>query len=225
MIKVLIVDDDPMVAELNRRYVESVSGFEVAAVLFNGEDALKLLKSKRIELLILDIYMPKLDGISLLEQMRKNLIKTDVILVTAAREANEIDKALKLGAVDYLIKPFDGERVRKSLNNYLKRYNLIHGKDTFNQEDIDKLTNMTKDSNENEIEKGIHKDTLRRVRMFMTNNKEHFLTSEEVAESMGLSKVTVRRYLEFLVANDTVETKIEYGSVGRPCYLYRSIRG
>ncbi|MGB7606688.1 MAG: response regulator, partial [Lutisporaceae bacterium] len=130
MIKVLIVDDDPMVAELNRRYVKSVPGFEVAAVLFNGEDALELLKSKRIELLILDIYMPKLDGISLLEEMRKNLIKTDVILVTAAREANEIDKALKLGAVDYLIKPFDGERVKKSLNNYLKRYNLMHGKDT-----------------------------------------------------------------------------------------------
>ncbi|MDF2592229.1 MAG: hypothetical protein K0S75_1695 [Clostridia bacterium] len=128
MINVLIVDDDPMVAELNKRYVENVPNFKVVAVLYNGEDALKLLKSKKIELLILDIYMPKLDGISLLEEMRKNLLKTDVILVTAATEVNEIDKALKLGAVDYLIKPFDGDRIRKSLNNYLKRYNLLHGK-------------------------------------------------------------------------------------------------
>lgn len=225
MINVLVVDDDPMVAELNKRYVEGVSGFKVVAVLHNGEDALRVLKSMRIDLLILDVYMPKLDGISLLEEMRKNLLITDVILVTAAKEVNEIDKALKLGAVDYLIKPFDGDRIKKALNNYLKRYNLIHCKDTFKQEDIDLITNIVKGVEENEIEKGLHRDTLRRVRDFMTKNSNLFLTSEEVSERMGLSKVTIRRYLEFLAANNEVKTEIEYGSIGRPSYLYRSTKG
>jgi two-component system CitB family response regulator/two-component system response regulator DctR len=224
MINVLIVDDDPMVAELNKRYVESIANFKVVAVVYNGEDALKILKSKKIELLILDIYMPKLDGISLLEEMRKNFLKTDVILVTAATEVNEIDKALKLGAVDYLIKPFDGDRIRKSLSNYFKRYNLIHGKETFKQEDIDRITNIAKSIGEQEVEKGLHKDTLRRIRDFMAKNHDLFLTSEEVSERMGLSKVTVRRYLEFLAANEEIITEIEYGSIGRPCHLYKSIK-
>ena len=224
MINVIIVDDDPMVAELNKRYVESVPNFKVVAVLHNGDDALNLLKSTQVELMILDVYMPKLDGISLLEEMRKNLLKTDVIMVTAAKEANEIDKALKFGAVDYLIKPFDGDRIKKSLNNYLIRYNLIHGKDTFKQEDIDKITNMVKGDRGNEMEKGVHKDTLRRIKEFMKENNEGFLTSEEVSERMGLSKVTVRRYLDFLAINDEVITEIEYGSIGRPCYLYRSTK-
>ncbi|MDF2519737.1 MAG: hypothetical protein K0R84_365 [Clostridia bacterium] len=225
MVKVLIVDDDPMVAELNKRYVESVPGFKVAAVMHNGEDALEALSSAQIELLILDIYMPKLDGISLLKEMRRRLIKTDVILVTAAKEANEIDKALKLGAVDYLIKPFDRDRIKKSLSNYLKRYNLIHGKDTFKQQDIDMITNMSKDTKEYDTQKGLHKDTLRRIRAFMTENSQRYLTSEEISESMGLSKVTVRRYLEFLVENDEIKTEIEYGSVGRPSYLYKINKG
>lgn len=225
MIRVLIVDDDPMVAELNKRYVESVPGFQVVSVLNNGEAALKALKTSHIELLILDIYMPKLDGISLLEEMRRNLIKTDVILVTAAKEVKEIDKALKLGAVDYLIKPFDRERIKKSLTNYLDRYKLIHGKDTLAQEDIDKITNISKAASENAMEKGLHKGTLRRIKEFMEKNNDRFLTAEEVSESMGLSKVTVRRYLEFLVSNDEVETEIEYGSVGRPSYLYRISKG
>ncbi|MDF2839927.1 MAG: hypothetical protein K0Q99_698 [Clostridia bacterium] len=225
MIRVLVVDDDPMVAELNKRYVESVSGFKVIDVLHNGEDALRILKSTKVDLLILDVYMPKLDGISLLEEMRKNLIVADVILVTAAKEVNEIDKALKFGAVDYLIKPFDGERIKKALNNYLKRYKLIHCKNIFRQEDIDSITNMSKAIEDCETEKGLHKDTLRRVREFMIKNSEGFLTSEEVSEKMGLSKVTIRRYLEFLAANDEVITEIEYGSIGRPSYLYKSIKG
>lgn len=225
MIRVLIVDDDPMVAELNRRYVESVPGFQVVSVLNNGEDALKALKTSHVELLILDVYMPKLDGISLLEEMRKNLIKTDVILVTAAKEVNEIDKALKLGAVDYLIKPFDRERIKKSLNNYIDRYKLIHGKDTLAQEDIDKITNVSNAASENAMGKGLHKGTLRRIKAFMEKNNDRFLTAEEVSESMGLSKVTIRRYLEFLASNDEVETEIEYGSIGRPSYLYRISKG
>lgn len=224
MINVLIVEDDPMVAELNKRYVESVPGFKVAATLFNGIDALKLLKQKKIDLLILDIYMPRLDGITLLEEMRKNLIETDVILVTAAKEVGEIDKALKLGAVDYLIKPFDSDRIKKSLNNYLHRYNLIQSKDILKQEDIDKITNLIGNARGNEMEKGLHRNTLRKIKEFMDRNNKRFLTSEEISEKTGLSKVTVRRYLEFLASKGEVATDIEYGSIGRPCYLYKSIK-
>lgn len=153
MIKVLIVEDDPMVTQLNKKYVQSVPGFIVVDTKTNGEDALIFLKTTKIDLLILDVYMPKMDGITLLEEMRKNFIKTDVILVTAAKEVVEIDKALKLGAVDYLIKPFDGNRIKTSLYNYLLRYNLLHCKETFKQEDIDRITYASKNVEENKMER------------------------------------------------------------------------
>ncbi len=223
MIKVLIVEDDPMVAELNKRYVESLTGFKVISVVSNGEDALGLLQSTEIDLLILDIYMPKMNGISLMEKMRTNFINTDVILVTAAKEAKEIDEALKLGAVDYLIKPFDKNRIKKSLNNYLARYKLLHGKDTFRQEDIDKITNSNAYCDDTELEKGVHKNTLRIIWNFI-GNRNIFLTSEEVAEGTGLSRVTVRRYLDYLVTKGDVVSKVEYGSIGRPSYLYKSVK-
>lgn len=223
MIKVLIVEDDPMVAQLNKRYVQSVEGFKVVDISTNGEDALRIMKSMEIDLLILDIYMPKLNGITMLEEMRKSLIKTDVIMVTAAKEAGEIDKALKLGAVDYLIKPFDGNRIKTSLNNYLIRYNLLHDKEDFQQEDVDRITYSMKRSEENNIEKGLHKNTLRIIKAFIEKNNDRFLTTEEISEQTGLSKVTIRRYMEHLVGEGEVIAEIEYGSIGRPCYLYKCI--
>lgn len=221
MIKVLIVEDDPMVAELNKRYVEQIEGFEIIDILHNGEEALKKLKSQKIDLMILDIYMPKLNGLELLEEMRKSNVMTDVILVTAAREANSIDEALKLGAVDYLIKPFDKERFQKALSNYITRYKILHNNGVFSQEDIDKITNVREDNKENEIQKGLHIKTLDRIREFISLNKDRYLTSEEIAEKTKFSRVTIRRYLEYLESVGEIKTEIEYGSVGRPSILYK----
>ena len=225
MIKVLIVEDDPMVAQLNKRYVECVNGFQVTAIACNGEEALRYVKNSRIDLIILDIYMPKLDGVSFLKELRKRYIKIDVILVTAAREAENIDEVLKLGAVDYLIKPFEFERLERSLDNYLLRHKLLHNKNEIEQEDIDKITNKHDNNSRYPLKKGLHKNTLEVVRNFVRNNCEHAVTSEEVSEKIKVSRVTARRYLEYLVSIQEVKLEIEYGSTGRPSHLYRYMPG
>lgn len=221
MIKVLIVEDDPMVAQINRRYIETLNEFKVAQVVPNGEEALKFLRSNVVDLIVLDVYMPKLDGIMLLKELRRVSILSDVILVTAAKETGIIDEALSLGAVDYLIKPFEYDRLKKSLENYLVRYNLLHDKKEFRQEDIDKITNKVSSNAAGELAKGLHKKTLERIRGFMELNNERFVTSEEVAEEMKVSRVTTRRYLEYLASIGEVVTEVEYGSIGRPSYLYK----
>jgi two-component system CitB family response regulator/two-component system response regulator DctR len=221
MIRVLIVEDDPMVAQINRRYVESIEGFKVEGIFNNGDEALKYLEAHRVDLMILDIYMPRLDGMSLLEEMRKNQIMTDVILVTAAKDAGTIDNALKLGAVDYLIKPFEYDRLKKSLQNYQVRYRMLNNADVFNQEDIDKITSKAVTSPQhNNIQKGLHRRTLNRIREYMDNNSSRFVTAEDVADETGLSRVTVRRYLDHLASTGYVIAEVEYGSVGRPSYIY-----
>ncbi|ABR49116.1 response regulator receiver and unknown domain protein [Alkaliphilus metalliredigens QYMF] len=223
MINVLIVEDDPMVLQLNKRYVESINGFKVVATATDGEKALELLKTNPIELIILDVYMPKLDGIGFLKEMRKRFFKADVILVTASKEAESIDDVFKLGAVDYLIKPFEYERLKSSLENYRGRYELLKGKNVIQQEDLDRITKQNNKSPENRLQKGLHKRTLERIRCFMELNKEAYFTSEEVAEKMKVSRVTVRKYLEYLVEIDELQLEIEYGSIGRPRHLYKYI--
>lgn len=221
IIRVVIVEDDIMVAELNKAYVESIPGFIVSRILTNGADALEYLASNHMELLLLDVYMPKLDGIKLLEEMRKKSILTDVILVTASKDVQHIDEVLKLGAVDYLIKPFEYERIRKALENYSLRFQLLHDKQTFRQEDIDAITSKSFNIHLNSLQKGLNQRTLDRICEFMARNNERFYTSEEVAEKTRLSRVTIRKYLDYLVSIDKIVADTQYKAIGRPGHLYK----
>ncbi|MDZ7543237.1 response regulator, partial [Clostridium perfringens] len=87
MIKVLIVEDDPMVADINKRYIQDFQELTVARICNNGKDALEILNRNNIDLVILDVYMPKLTGIELLKEIRRREINTEVIMVTAEHES------------------------------------------------------------------------------------------------------------------------------------------
>lgn len=223
MINILIVEDDPMVAELNKRFIQTIQGFNLVGVAHDGEDALKVLNNKKIDLILLDVYMPKLDGISLLKKIRNQFIMVDVILVTAAKEADKIDEGLKLGAVDYLVKPFEYERLKNALENYKSRYKLLSNKDVVTQEDIDRITKTNTRGKYTSLQKGLHKKTLERIREIMGDKEDGLVTAGDIAEKVHVSKVTIRRYLEYLVSIGEVKLEIEYGAIGRPSYLYRYI--
>jgi len=226
MIKVLVVEDDPMVAYLNQRYVDSIAGFSVVKKVGDGVEALKVLRTQNIDLVVLDIYMPKTNGIELLEEIRNRFIHVDVILVTAAKELEVIDKALKLGAVDYLIKPFKFERLKDALERYRGRYKFFNEEGSASQEDIDKLTKGRLEDlkSRKSLPKGLHEKTLQRISLKLKENEDVFLNADEVAEKAGVSRVTARRYLEYLDSIGAIECEIEYGSVGRPSYVYRIIK-
>ncbi|WP_432407825.1 response regulator [Wukongibacter sp. M2B1] len=223
MINVLIVEDDPMVAKLNQKYVESVDGFNVKGTISNGEEALRFCQKNKVDLIILDIYMPRLDGISFLKELRKKFMMIDVILVTASKETQNIDAVLKLGAVDYLIKPFDYERLKNSLESYANRHRILCCTDTVKQDELDQITKSFDARNDTRLKKGLHKKTLERIRQFMKNNDKKYLSSEIIAEEMRLSKVTIRRYLEYMEEIGQIKLEVEYGSVGRPSHLYKYI--
>jgi response regulator of citrate/malate metabolism len=221
MIKVIIVEDDILVAELNKSYVENMAGFKVEKIFNNGEEALTHLMSNKVDLMLLDVYMPKLDGITLLKTMRKKEIMTDVILVTAAREAQNIDEVLKLGAFDYLIKPFEYDRIKRSLESYIVRYNLIRGNSLFSQEEVDHITVNNITAGINILEKGLNEKTLERIHEFMKENSETTFTSKRVAEKVKMSTVSVKKYLDYLDSIGKIITDIEYKTVGRPVTLYK----
>ena len=115
MIKVLVVEDDPMVGKLHEHYLTQIKGFQLCDIVRNSDEALKIMQTKEYNLVILDIFMPGMDGLQLLAKIREQEYDVDVIIVSAANDKDKIKAALRLGAFDYIIKPFEFER----FNNYL----------------------------------------------------------------------------------------------------------
>lgn len=223
MIRVLIVEDDPMVAKINRNYIESVDGFMIVSIATNYIEAINILKNNNIDLVLLDVYLPKGDGISILKEIRKKQLKCDVIMVTASAEIQKIDSALRLGVFDYLIKPFEYERLRRSLEDYQTRFQVLKLKEDIKQQDLDKLFLYGNSGESKTLQKGLNKLTLNRVIKIMDKNQDKLLTAEEISDELGLTKVTVRRYMDYLENIGFIIRDIEYGAVGRPLYKYKKV--
>lgn len=222
MIKVLIVEDDPMVSEINKKYTESVNGFKVIKICDNGQDAMIYLKNNPLDLIILDIYMPKLNGIEFLKELRTFNPKLDVIMVTAADEGEKLKEVLNLGVIDYLIKPFEYERFKEALGKFKQMSEVFRTKSILRQEDVDNITANNSHINI-DLEKGINERTLQRVKEYLRNNKNDYYTCEEISDDMKLSRVTIRRYLEYMNKIGKVERDVQYGDVGRPKIKYKLI--
>ena len=139
MYKVLIVEDDPMVAMINEQYIEKNELFRVVNKVNNGEEAISYLKEISVDLIIMDVYMPRLSGIETLREIRRLNINTPVIMVTAANDGKTFEEAMTLGAIDYLVKPFAYERFNMALLRFKEKDSVIHEGKALNQNNIDKL--------------------------------------------------------------------------------------
>lgn len=219
-IRLLLVEDDPMVMEINRSMVHRIPGFRVVGSAYDGAKALSLIRKLQPDLLLLDIFMPEQDGLTTLKRIRQGPPSPDVILITAAEESRFIHEALQNGAFDYIIKPFTFERLKIALQKYKDYYNLRHHP-TVSQEELDKLLFASAEKQEN-LPKGLNSLTLYQVLTFLSQQKEA-LSAEEVAQAVGIARVTARRYLDYLVQRGDVQIDIQYGNVGRPIHRYQCL--
>lgn len=223
MIRTVIVEDDLMVAEINSQFVSKTPGIQVTATFHNGRDALNFLTKAPVDLVLLDLYMPGFSGLELLRELRRQKNDVDVIMITAANDAEHIQEALHLGIVDYLIKPFKYERFSEAVNKYVLKNKLMKSGLTFSQDDIDKLLktrSVSEKSKELELQKGLQKKTLDLILACLKEHKGAYLSSEAIASYANLSQVTARRYLNYLVDSDTIKSRIDYSTGGRPCMEY-----
>lgn len=221
MINILIVEDDPMLAIIHKKFVENVDGFNIIGVIHNGKEAYEIIQNEKIDLLILDVYLPGINGFEILKKIRKKSIMTDAILVTAANEGEDIQKARAYGAFDYLVKPFEYDRLKASLQKYLKTKRLLNRKTSVNQGDIDNIFNSQTKVEIEDLPKGLHKKTLDRVVKIVDRTIEKYINVDNIALEIDISKITARRYLDYLEKIGKIEIEISHGSRGRPSYLYR----
>lgn len=220
MIEVLIVEDDPMVIEINRGFINAVPGYKVAGVARSGREAVDQIKEFMPNLVLLDIYLPDMDGITALQEIRRLGIPTDVIIVTAAQDADTIQKGFRYGAIDYIVKPFKFSRLKSALNSYSTLFNRFRRHNQMNQSEIDSLTLIRGQQIEEDVPKGLNEITLKQVYLYLLKEGAA-LSAEEVADGVGLARVTARRYLDFLEKSGKVVLELQYGSVGRPVNRYR----
>lgn len=223
MIRVLLVEDDPMVAELNRLYVNRVEGFETVASARSAQEAQIILEGREIDLILLDIFMAGESGVELLTRIRAQAMDVDVIFVTAARDTRTIGKAMKLGAVDYLIKPFAFERLKQALETYQETHRRMSKDHPVTQTELDLfLGRRAASRNDQPLPKGLDRVTLERVckAIFEWPKATPWFTSEEISGTIGISRVSVRKYCEFLCGLKVLKMEHGYGAVGRPTHRY-----
>ena len=223
MIRTIIVEDDPMVAQINRQYLCQLGGFSVEAICAGGLEAWSFLLANEVDLLILDIYMPGMDGCTLLRKMRAAGMACSVIMVTAATEVAMVEEVLSLGIEDYLIKPYSFERFRDALHKYRHNAELLQKLDTVNQDVMDELLvhQNRNDTAGAELRKGLNQNTLRTILGYLEEAPDDEHTCESISQHAGLSKVTVRRYLNYLIEIGELTSAIDYETGGRPRVLYR----
>ncbi|MGO4269688.1 response regulator [Paenibacillus sp. TAF58] len=228
MHRVVLIEDDPMVLEVNRQFVERVPGFEIVGTSFNGIDGIEKVRDLKPDLVILDIYMPGQNGTELLQQIRNEQLNTDAIVITAANDIPTIQRMLHHGAIDYIMKPFKFERVREALENYRMLKMRLGTELTLSQVELDQLLHRSGGepipespsvSMQMDLPKGLQALTMKQVMLFLMQQIKS-LSAEEVAEGVGLARVTARRYLEFLEKNRHVKLDLEYGGIGRPVNRY-----
>lgn len=221
-IRLLIVEDDPMVMEINAEFVSKLPGFLLVGKAFNGKEAISLIEELQPNLVLLDYFLPDTSGLTLLKTIRNNNFPLDVILLTANRDPQHIQEIFRAGVVDYIVKPFQFDRFKSALERYQITFKKFKENKPFEQADLDVITRAQ--SRQSEVEdllpKGLNDRTMQQILQFMKDQKEP-LSSEEVAIGSGLARVTVRRYLEYLEKKGDIIMEIQYGSVGRPMNKYR----
>lgn len=217
----MIVEDDPMVAEINKQYLAKIDGFRLAATANSVAEATRFLDNYDIQLILLDIFMPGKQGLELLAHLRKNDLEIDVIIISAATDLERIKRALRYGVVDYLIKPFEFERFNAALNTYLEQTRFIDKQDSVSQQELDNLL-LHRDEVviAEELPKGLTKDTLKQLWDAIQELKDGPFSTDEVANVVGISRVSARKYLNFLKDLGILEVKVIYGTVGRPVYQH-----
>lgn len=221
MIRVLVVDDDFMVAKIHAGYVARTPGFTVAGQAHTGAAALRAVRRLRPELVLLDIYLPDISGLDVLRRVRiEGPPDVDIFVITAAQDVDSVRQAMRGGVVNYLIKPFDYAALQERLERYAMLHRQLAGASSAGQAEVDRAFGCTAPGPHTRIPKGLTHETAAVVERALRDAHPD-LSASECAARVGLARVSARRYLEYFVASDRAEVRLRYGATGRPERRYR----
>ncbi|MFG2987088.1 response regulator [Streptomyces sp. NPDC048258] len=219
-IHVLVVDDDMRVARINAAYVAKVPGFRVVAQAHSAAEALDFLTAHRVDLILLDHYLPDENGLDLVRRLRQLGHRTDVIMVTAARDLATVQAAMRLGALQYLVKPFTFAGLRAKLEAYGTLRRALETGGEAEQAEVDRIFGaLAAAGSPNDLPKGHSPTTAELVRQVL-RSADGPLSTQQIADRAGISRQTAQRYLKLLERSARVSLALRYGETGRPEHRY-----
>ncbi len=220
MYKVLIVEDDPMVAAIDRQYVETDPAFQVVHICRDGQEGLAWLDTHRVDLIILDFYTPGMTGLEFVDRLHAIGRIPAIIMVTSANDTAIVQALLARGVLDYLVKPFQRQRFQQALDRFRDTRGVLErGPGCLDQNSIDELVRgrgLPSAPSSQPLPKGLNLCTLEHVRAFFAAHPRESFTSEQV----GLSRITIRRYVSYMADCGEISSNIDYQTGGRPAIRY-----
>ncbi|GHC99063.1 transcriptional regulatory protein [Streptomyces violarus] len=215
-IDVLVVDDDFMVARVHRTFVERVQSFRVVGVAHTGRQAIEAVGELHPDLVLLDLYLPDLFGLDVIPRLRTAGHDCDVMVISAAQEADTVRGAVRRGVVDYLLKPFGFEDLRPRLERYAAQRGRLLTTVVRGQADVDRvLAGAIVAAPALTLPKGMSVETAELVERALRAT-DGTLSATECAALTGVSRVSARRYLEYFHNTGSAEVTLRYGAAGRP---------
>ncbi|PSL36252.1 two-component system, CitB family, response regulator CitT [Planomicrobium soli] len=217
MLNIAIVEDDFRIASIHENFLNEIPGVTVVGKAFNAADAVKMIEETRVDLVLVDIYLPDKLGTELIRELKTKYANLNFIVITAANNIELLQENLRLGIFYYLIKPVTMEKFTEVITNFINQEKKLNSKEIVTQEFVDQLLKSTpvELSEDSNLPKGINSLTLKKVSEIM-ESLGNGVTAEEVGVEMKASRTTARRYLEYFVSTGKARAELEYGIVGRP---------
>lgn len=228
MYHVIIIEDDPMVAAINRQYIELFPSFSIRRIFKSGLEALEYLKTETVDLIILDYYTPLMNGEEFIDALHSMGCTPSIIMVTSANDSDIVRRLFSRGVMDYLVKPFEFHRFKAALERFSARQDqLSQSSSTIQQAEIDRLLSSgspSAASAEPSLGKGLNQRTLDLIRNYLLEEPPtKAFSSEQIAEQVHLSRITIRRYLNYLVKTGELISSVDYQTGGRPSIKYQRL--
>ncbi|MEH7463588.1 response regulator [Bacillus thuringiensis] len=231
MIKVIIVEDDPMVAMINRQFIERFEGFRIIASVGNIGELWNVINKNVPDLILLDVYLPGETGIDFLQAVRQKSLSIPIIMITAAHDIPTIKKSLECGVIDFLIKPFSYERFELAIENFLQYHSLTTKLEETDQDTLDQilikervpsLANPACKELRSKIPKGLSKITLKKI-LHVLVEQEGYFSTEDITKEVELSRISTKKYLLFLNKIGYLSEELKYLAVGRPITVFHVV--
>lgn len=218
MIRTLVVDDDFRVAHIHASRVNRVDGFECIGEAHSAAAARQAIAELKPDLLLLDVYLPDEDGISLMRSLQAAGTPVDIMMVTAARDLQTVRSAMRGGAVYYLVKPFGFEALKSQLDTYRKWRSDTEAKSVVDQATIDSVFHRRPEAARPVPSRRLP-PTMQKV-FDAVGAATSAMGAADIADEIGISRPTAQRYLSELERKGLLELKLTYGTTGRPVNTY-----
>lgn len=221
---VLVVDDDFYVADLHRRQVEQLPGLRALPAVGTVAEVRRVLAERHVDLLLLDVHLPDGSGLDLLRE-----VDVDVFVLSAASDSPTVRRALRRGALGYLIKPFASRTLVDRLRAYQRYRNVLDERSAVDQEALERALRILHSGDAAKAASPSRSATEQAVlEQFAAETGAGGgvepgpleLSAADVAARVGVSRATAQRYLAALAADGLVTMKLSYGTTGRPEHRY-----